>query len=172
MNKSKSLPSQDYLNSILEYRNGFLYWKIYRASKKIKPGDKAGCINNKGYYQLSLDNKTYRQHNIIWKMFTGNDPKEQIDHINHDKTDNRIENLREVSNEENMKNMSKHKNNTSGYSNIIIRNDNRKKKYVVSIGKNKCYKKSFLTLEEAIQHRDEKYIELNYHPNHGLELKL
>lgn len=165
MNK-KELPSKEYLLSLFEYLDGKLYWKNKPSTKvSVNIGDEAGSLNKAGYYIIGIDSISYRTHRIIWKMFTGKDPFE-IDHINHDKTDNRIENLREVSHKENGKNQSKQKNNTSGYCNIRIRKDNVKKKYQV-IFRNANYSKSFLTLEEAIQNRNEKYIEFGFHENHG-----
>ena len=160
-----NLPDQQYLLSILEYRDGKLYWKIPKCNNRIKKGDSAGSKTSNGYMCLRLDKKTYQLHNIIWKMINGVDPNEQIDHINHDKTDNRIENLREVSSKENCKNKSKQKNNTSGNPNIRILNKGLKKYQVVFKSKN--YSKCFLKLEEAIQHRNEKYIEFDFHNNHG-----
>lgn len=158
----KELPSKEYLNSILEYREGKLYWKINKANR-IKIGDLVVGLNNKyGYYQVCIDYKLYRVHSIIWKMFYGKDPEFEIDHINHDRSDNRIENLRDTN--ENNKNRSKYNTNTSGYSNIRIRN--RKKPFLVYFGIEK-YSRAFLTLEEAIQHRNEKYIEFGFHKNHG-----
>ena len=158
------LPTQEYLLQILEYRDGQLFWKRSKGNYKI--GDIAGCLSDR-YYILNIDKIKYYQHNVIWKMLTGKDPEYQIDHINHTKTDNRIENLRDVNQLENSKNRSKNKNNTSGHANIRIANDNRLKKFMV-IFKNEKYSKGFLTLEEAIQHRNEKYIEFNFHQNHGL----
>lgn len=64
-------------------------------------------FNNNGYVQISLNQKTYSKHVIIAKQFIQNDDsdnKNQVDHINHDRTDYHIENLRWVSNSENQKN--------------------------------------------------------------------
>jgi len=58
----------------------------------------------KGYFQGWLDRKVVRLHRFIWKLHTGEWPKQQIDHINRDPLDNRIANLRDVSQSENMKN--------------------------------------------------------------------
>lgn len=157
----KELPNQTYLNSILEYKDGILYWKISPA-KNIKPGDVAGCFDR--YFRITINNERYALHNIIWKMITGNEP-EFIDHIDHNPLNNNIENLRNVSHQENTKNRSKSKNNTSGYNNIIILKTG-KSIYKVKFNSEK-YQKSFLTLEEAIQHRDKKYLEFGYYKNHG-----
>ena len=65
----------------------------------------------KGYVVIKLNNKPYKKHRIIAEQFIENDDpttKTQVDHINHDKSDYRIENLRWISNKENCRNKSKH----------------------------------------------------------------
>ena len=164
----KELPSQDYLNSIFEYKNGKLYWKS-KTSQRTKIGEVVGSLHKYGYLTVSIKYTEYKVHRLIWKMLTGTDPEFEIDHINHNRSDNRIENLRDT--KENHKNKSKYKTNTSGHSNINIDNRKRNKKYQVIFDAFK-YFKSFSSLEEAIQHRDEKYIEFGYHENHGLTVEL
>lgn len=166
MNK-KELPSKEYLLSLFEYRDGKLFWK-QKTSKysNIRVGYEVGYLDKNGYIIVVINSKHYKLHRIIWKMFYDTDPMEQLDHIDHDKSNNKIENLREVSQKENSKNQTKNKDNTSGYSNIYIRKDNVKKKYKVQFVSEK-HTKCFLTLEEAINHRDEKYTEFGFHENHG-----
>jgi len=157
----KLLPDQDYLNSLFEYRDGKLYWKV-KLNKRIIIGSLVGCENKvHGYYQVSFNKSIYKLHNIIWKLHTGNDPDGELDHINRDKSDNRIENLRDVSKSINQRNKNKSKNNTSGYPNIRILDKRYVKKFQVQFNI-ESYSKRFLTLEEAIQHRNEKYIEWQY----------
>ena len=55
-----------------------------------------GSVNTSGHLQTVVDGKTYLVHRIIWCLFYGANPKEQIDHINRIKSDNRICNLRDV----------------------------------------------------------------------------
>ena len=59
-------------------------------------GKRAGCLTDKGYRRISYKNRQYKEHRLVWKMHYGVDPQLELDHINEDKTDNRIENLREV----------------------------------------------------------------------------
>ena len=67
-----------------------------------------------GYFHGIIFNRLYHVHRVIWFYMTGNFPKDQIDHINHIRNDNRWINLREASIQENDKNRSKAINNISG----------------------------------------------------------
>ena len=160
-------------NYLFEYKNGELYRKITTAPN-AKVGNKAGSLwsdrkNNKYYYRLYVNKGVKYLHRIIWIMFNGDiESGMEIDHINHNTLDNKIENLRLVSHIENNKNKSKQKNNTSNYSNIFLDKKCTLNPYRVTIRNNKVnYVKTFSTLEEAIQHRDQKYLEFGYHENHG-----
>jgi len=70
---------------------------------KHKPGKQIGYLSNTGYYATSHKGKQYLVHRLIWLYHYGYLPIE-IDHINRIRTDNRIQNLREVSRTENMRN--------------------------------------------------------------------
>ena len=61
-----------------------------------RSGQRAGYFNAKGYRIISVGNIGCREHRLIWKMHHGVDAPGEIDHINEDKADNRIENLRVV----------------------------------------------------------------------------
>lgn len=96
----------DYIRSIFDYDpdTGELIWK-YNANKRANwntryAGTSVGGLDAHGYLHCSItfnNNKYYyKVHRLIWLYVTGKWPKEQIDHINNDKTDNRIANLREA----------------------------------------------------------------------------
>jgi len=106
------LPSQSELLSLFDYRDGVLYWKT-SGRKRIK-NQRAGHLDLlSGYDYVRVNNKLLRVHRLIWCMFYGYEPSE-IDHINRNKADNRIENLREVSRSENNYNHPLRIDNTSG----------------------------------------------------------
>jgi len=84
-----------------DYKDGNLYWKKSPA-KQVKEGSQAGSMNAYGYVRVTFRKKEYMLHRLIWlwhkkELIEGM----QIDHINQCKTDNRIENLRQVSPSEN-----------------------------------------------------------------------
>ena len=89
-----------------EYRDGELYYKDKTSPfSRIVIGDKAGHIGAGGYFRVQLFGKKYLVHRIIWEMFNGEIPKGlQIDHINGIRDDNRIDNLRLVTNGQNQLN--------------------------------------------------------------------
>jgi hypothetical protein len=105
-----------YLNDVFEYRDGNLYWKKSN-NRKIKVGNKVGFLNNHGYIQTKIFNKTMSVHRIIYFMNHKTLP-DLIDHINGIKTDNRIENLRPATKSQNNQNCAIRKDNSSGVKNI------------------------------------------------------
>jgi hypothetical protein len=94
--KTCNLPSKDYLDSILRYdtQTGELFWRVSPA-RNVKAGSKAKSRCGIGYLEVTIDRTRYKQHRIVWRMVTGEDPGElTIDHINRNRSDNRFENLR------------------------------------------------------------------------------
>ena len=94
----------DYISETLEYRNGGLYWRVSPA-KRVKVGDRVGYCNPDGYRHFEHKGRSYKEHRVIWQLFNGSIPEGMyIDHINRVKDDNRIENLRLVTHQENCMN--------------------------------------------------------------------
>ena len=110
--------NKDKLLELFEYKNGELFWKK-PFGKKTKIGNKAGRKQSLGYIQVNVNKKSYLAHRIIFAMHNGYFPK-FIDHINGNKSDNRIENLREVTASQNLQNTKKPITNTSGYKNVYF----------------------------------------------------
>lgn len=110
--------TQEYLQSIFDYKDGELYWKKKTSKESnISIGDKAGSKNNHGYIQVYIKNKLYKVHRVIFLMHHGYLPT-YIDHINCIKNDNRIENLRPATKSQNAINTKTRKNNTSNAKNV------------------------------------------------------
>ena len=109
----------DLLKHLFDYdkETGNLIWKVSNAhSQKI--GDIAGCFDSKiGYIRVGINGKKYYAHRIVFLYHKGYLPK-TIDHINGDKVDNRIENLRAVTASQNQHNRKINSNNTSGYKGV------------------------------------------------------
>lgn len=95
--------TKELLHELFEYNNGTLFRKKTRAPNAVA-GAEAGWERPGGYRAVRLNHRDYRVHHIIFMMFNGYLPRE-LDHINNNPTDNRIENLREVSSSQNKMNM-------------------------------------------------------------------
>jgi len=106
-----------------------LRWQVsvftgeYYKRVLVNKGDPVVSQSSHGYYNVKLKSKTYLVHRIIYEMFN-KDMWEGyvIDHINRDKTDNKIENIRAVKAENNARNRSKHPNNSTGTTGVYFRN--------------------------------------------------
>jgi hypothetical protein len=105
-------------HQLLKYdpKSGDLFWKV-DVSRNVKAGIIAGKTRKRDLYKiLTYKRKQYQAHRIVWLMTQGKMPKEFIDHINGDRTDNRLSNLREADRHLNAQNVRKPgKANTSGY---------------------------------------------------------
>lgn len=92
---------QEYYNKRFEYRDGVLYWKTPN-SNRLKVGDPAGYIDGRGYLRTNFDGSMKANHIIIWTMHFGEpDPELCLDHIDRDKLNNKLENLREITRTQN-----------------------------------------------------------------------
>ena len=92
--------TQTELHEMFDYHDGHLLWKASRG--RAKKGDQLGCPHKSGYRTTLLNKQNYAVHRLIYIYHNGSiDVELQIDHINDDKTDNHIENLRLVTSSEN-----------------------------------------------------------------------
>lgn len=99
--------SAEFVRSILDYdqETGVFRWRE-KYCRSVLPGRIAGRTCGKGYRSISIKGKHYASHRLAWLHVYGEWPANQIDHINRDKTDNRIDNLRDVTGSENCRNRS------------------------------------------------------------------
>jgi hypothetical protein len=143
--------TQQRLQEMLHYDTftGDFTWNV--TTKRRKAGDKAGTIDNNGYQKISVDKKLYYAHRLAWLYVNGEFPSQIIDHINGNPSDNRIENLRNVSSSENAQNRSKASTrNATGFLGVFKKPSGRYS-FQISV-KGKFHRgKEFDTAEEAYE---------------------
>ena len=129
--------TQAELQSQLFYEDGF-FKRLVSNNRKHLIGQFAGTIRNDGYEAISINKKIYKTHRLVWLYFYGNFPNGVIDHINGNKTDNRIENLRDISFDANRQNQKKsQRGNISGYLGVSWdKKSNKWKSQIKTKGKN------------------------------------
>ena len=110
--------NKDQMKKVLDYdpETGIFRWKISRGG--MRKGAVSGSLNNRGYLSIMVNGKNYQAHRLAWLYVHGEFPKQNTDHINRKKIDNRIINLRMCSNSQNQANCLKRSDNTSGYKGV------------------------------------------------------
>lgn len=119
MTDRKQLPNTDILKELFHYneKTGELIRKT-TTSSNAKKGDIVLGFCKKGYRRVRLFGENHYAHRIAWKIFYNQEPPEFLDHVNRDKSDNRIENLRFSNPSLNGMNRKKQSNNTSGFTGV------------------------------------------------------
>ena len=175
--------TQEIVKELLDYNpeTGVFIWrfrerrwfstdKAWKIGNSRFSGKTAGCLDKtSGYLIIGVLGKEYRAHRLAWLYMHGEFPKSQIDHINHVRTDNRITNLRQVSNHENAKNQRMRNNNTSGVTGVYWYES--RNKWVAHITINGKYKNLgyYTNKADAITARKAAEAEYGFHENHGKE---
>jgi hypothetical protein len=125
--------TQNLLKNHFRYENGFLYWTDFSIRPTAKKTELGTLLPN-GYLYVKFFKKNQYVHRLIFLFHHGYLPK-YVDHINGNKIDNRIENLRDVTHCQNMMNIKKYSLNTSGYKGVSFHK--RSQKWVAQIKFNK-----------------------------------
>lgn len=135
-----------------DYRDGALYWK-QRPSRKIMVGARAGSFDTHGYRQVGWCAKDYKEHHLVWAWHHGKWPADELDHMDCDHANNRIENLRESSSTMNKENLrAAQKNNLStGVLGVYIPPGRTRPRARIKVGYKQINLGTFDTVEEAHQ---------------------
>lgn len=158
----------DELRAILIYdaKTGLLTWQGRRNStrgwnRKYAGKTALNCINSEGYKTGTLDGRPAKAHRVAWAIFYGAWPVGQIDHVNGDRADNRIVNLRCVNPRQNSMNQKVRSDSVSGITGVSRVPSGWKAR----VGQN--YLGTFATAEEAMAARQQANADFGFHPNHG-----
>lgn len=184
---TKILPPKETLLQLLRYdpETGKLFWRKrpieWFADGKQSATWNAHIWNGKnagtealatatptGHKYGSIDKVKMYAHRVIWKMIHDEDAAD-IDHINGNPADNRLENLRNVPHIDNGRNMKRRKNNTSGHNGIYWSKPHGKWCASINVDYRKKHIGLFDSLEDAIEARKAAEAKHGFHTNHGRE---
>ena len=162
-----------------DFAEGKLFWlprprwafsseRAFSAFKSKFEGSEAlTAVTSNGYKVGEICGERHRAHRVIWAMMNGRWPESDIDHINGDRKDNRISNLRDVPNCENARNQRLHVTNTSGHAGVTFHKKSRKWLAQIIYQGQHHYLGVFHNLEDAVTARKAAADAFGFHPNHG-----
>jgi hypothetical protein len=139
------------MRRLLNYEpdTGIFCWRI-QPSRNVKAGAVAGSVKYLGYISIRVNGTDFMAHRLAWLYTHGVMPTHDIDHINGDKADNRIKNLRDVSRSVNLQNQTRlRRDNTSGYFGVSLRKNMKRWYAQIKVNRRKQYLGYFKTAEAA-----------------------
>jgi hypothetical protein len=152
---SKRLPPLDVLEQNFSYDPD--------TGRFTRDGSIAGCSRDDGYRVVSVRSEQYLAHRIVWAMHYGRDPGELvIDHINGDPRDNRISNLRAVTQKQNRRNNKTPTNNTSGHTGVTFNSARNKFQAQIHVDGKCKHLGLFADIGDAVKARLNAEAELDY----------
>lgn len=145
--------SHDYLISVLEYNpeTGVFKWKVTTSPKAVA-GSLAGYINN-GYLKIGINGKQYPAHRLAWFYYYKEWPKNQIDHIDRNRQNNAITNLRDVSGSVNAHNQTIDSTNTSGAKGVYYSHQKQRWVAYIIVNRKNIYLGHFMDFKFAVKAR-------------------
>lgn len=141
--------TQELLKERLTYDPDSGVFRALVKRKQINVGDKVGCSTSKGYWRIKVNDREYSAHLLAWLYVHGRWPVRQIDHINRNRTDNRLANLREASPAENGQNRRLGTNSTSGHIGVTFAKDAGKWQASIGVNGRLRYLGQFTTVQQA-----------------------
>jgi hypothetical protein len=133
---------------VLTWKHRDNAWKGWNEQWAGKPAGSSGS-GGEGYSYVTIDLRPCKAHRLAWLLHYGVMPAEYIDHINGDKLDNRIANLRLCTNAENMRNRAAPRSNSSGYKGVYFEAYTKRWKAQITVGGRNTNLGRFPTAEEA-----------------------
>jgi hypothetical protein len=141
--------TQARLRELLHYDSDTGVFTRLNSRKRTNAQGAVGSLYSCGYVYISLAPRRYIAHRLAWLYVHGYMPSNDLDHINGDRADNRIANLRECTRAENMQNYKKPRTNTSGFIGVHWRAKDNRWTAVINSGRKAHHLGLFSTPEEA-----------------------
>lgn len=171
-----ALPSPEKLQGMVDYNpeTGLATWRwrsdLRQSCNTRMVGKPAfNSKDSRGYYRGQVCGKQLLLHRVAWAIYYGEWPTGQIDHINGDRQDNRIANLRDVSRVENMRNKGRSRKNTSGTTGVYWHFGKQKWTAEIRIGGDNKHLGYFAKIKDAIAARKAGSRLYGFHENHGTD---
>ena len=136
-----------YVRHLFDYKDGSLYWRVNRGYQQCA-GKRAGRTTPAGYVSIEVDNIPHQAHRLIWAYHFGSTDL-FIDHIDGDRSNNRIENLRSCDKTQNAHNRKRCKRNKTGVKGVRVRPDSGKFEARITLHKRRYVLGSYDDLELA-----------------------
>lgn len=172
--------------SLLRYdsETGKLFWLPRKESSFAHLGSKASAIckmwnrkfadkeaftaaDSRGYRRGNVFGRTYEAHRVCWAIHYGKWPEHQIDHIDGDPTNNKIENLRDATRTEQARNAAMPSTNRSGVVGVCWDKSRRRWSAFIHIDNRVRHLGRFAQMDDAVRARKAAEIRFGFHPNHG-----
>lgn len=165
---SRAELTQDRLKELLTYNpeSGEFHWNSAHACRSKRKSLKAGSTNRNGYSSVYVDGRPYQIHRLAWLYMTGERPVE-IDHINHQKSDNRGANLAASTRRQNCRNLSLRRTSTSGVTGVNFNRKTQLWEAWIGVDGARIYLGSSVGKSGAIAMRKDAEVAHGFHPNHG-----
>lgn len=141
--------------------------KEFRRWNARYSGRLAGGLNVRGYHKITLFNLRLAAHQLAWAMHYGVWPRFELDHIDHDRANNRIANLRDVPHSENSQNMPRSSSNNTGCVGVYRQPNPRLFRACIRVNRKLIHLGTYPTFEDAVAARKHAENVHNFHPNHG-----
>lgn len=137
------------LRNTVEYNpdNGLLVW--LKGYGPRRAGEVCGTLSSSGYLRIYLNCRLFAAHRVAWLLHYGVEPEGIIDHINGDKVDNRISNLRLANYSQNSMNSRISKLNTSGCKGVSWKKESNKWVAVAKLNGKKIHLGYFINFDDA-----------------------